>query len=882
MSSIYWVCQTCDALCVVTNFSNYVFLCAFIPPTQGLECFRVVCSYTNWAQYRPGDGRFLPEDVDPSLCTHLIYVYAKLKGNKLEPAEWNDESTTWSEGMYQRVINLKDLNPEMKVLLGVGGWQMGSTDFSRMSMSQGSRRAFARSTVKFLRDRKFDGLSIDWQHPTKRGGRPKDKENFSLLLQDLRLAFDNEGQMTGKPSLMLSAGVSASKEVIDTAYEHNNITKYVDFLNVFAFDLHGDWDNYTGHPSQLYARKEEFGPATEVNVDAVMRYWMSLVPDVTKLVLGVSTYGRTFTLRRARHTEYNVPTVGPGVEGEYTRQPGMLAYYERCLQYVDAPRVWDPVSQVPYWHSGDQWIAGEDTDSIRAKVNWTRTYQIGGMLIWSLDTDDVKNQCSEGAFPLLKTAVSALRIPLDKNATRPFIPRAEPRTVTTPAKVEEAPYTVDYFATGDSGAVVDTVPIATTPAPKRRPATTKTTTSTSTTATTTTQATTSTSTTSTTTAQTTTTSTTATTTTQATTSTSTSPTTTAQTTTSASTSPTTTTKATIPTSATHTTTTQATTFTTGITTTMATTSTSTAATATTSTTTSRPRVSEDGVQPKKQPVPPRLTREQQIKLNQERRRKIMQNRQNKTTSPTVTHNVISTPQTTTPSTIVTQTTMIISTSNTKTQSTPEPKQNQPKPNDKRVNDPAEIQKRRQRIMVMRRQRMQESRRKSMQNRQNKTTSPTVTQNVISTPQTTTPSTIVTQTTMKISTSTTTTQSTPEPKQNQPKPNDKRVNDPAEIQKRRQRIMVMRRQRMQQNQQTTHAYPTSSPTTAATPAPTASKITIAKVTIEPTKPTTQTPAVPKENGDKPNRRQLSPLQIQRVQQRQRQLKQQKQQQQNQTS
>ncbi|KAH3871505.1 hypothetical protein DPMN_034708 [Dreissena polymorpha] len=380
---------------------------------KGLECFRVVCSYTNWAQYRPGDGRFLPEDVDPSLCTHLIYVYAKLKGNKLEPAEWNDESTTWSEGMYQRVINLKDLNPEMKVLLGVGGWQMGSTDFSRMSMSQGSRRAFARSTVKFLRDRKFDGLSIDWQHPTKRGGRPKDKENFSLLLQDLRLAFDNEGQMTGKPSLMLSAGVSASKEVIDTAYEHNNITKYVDFLNVFAFDLHGDWDNYTGHPSQLYARKEEFGPATEVNVDAVMRYWMSLVPDVTKLVLGVSTYGRTFTLRRARHTEYNVPTVGPGVEGEYTRQPGMLAYYERCLQYVDAPRVWDPVSQVPYWHSGDQWIAGEDTDSIRAKVNWMRQNAIGGIMLSSLDMDDFSGLfCTGEIYPLLHAIHSQLKAPL--------------------------------------------------------------------------------------------------------------------------------------------------------------------------------------------------------------------------------------------------------------------------------------------------------------------------------------------------------------------------------------------------------------------------------------------------------------------------------------
>lgn len=37
-------------------------------------------------------------------------------------------------------------------------------------------------------------------------------------------------------------------------------------MNVMAYDLHGDWDNYTGHPSQLYAREEEYGPVAEINV----------------------------------------------------------------------------------------------------------------------------------------------------------------------------------------------------------------------------------------------------------------------------------------------------------------------------------------------------------------------------------------------------------------------------------------------------------------------------------------------------------------------------------------------------------------------------------------------------------------------------------------
>ena len=35
-----------------------------------------VCYNTSWAQYRPGAGRFLPENVDPFLCTHVVFAFA--------------------------------------------------------------------------------------------------------------------------------------------------------------------------------------------------------------------------------------------------------------------------------------------------------------------------------------------------------------------------------------------------------------------------------------------------------------------------------------------------------------------------------------------------------------------------------------------------------------------------------------------------------------------------------------------------------------------------------------------------------------------------------------------------------------------------------------
>eukprot|EP00091_Calanus_sinicus_P009646 TRINITY_DN22473_c0_g1_i1.p2 TRINITY_DN22473_c0_g1~~TRINITY_DN22473_c0_g1_i1.p2 ORF type:complete len:107 (+),score=17.59 TRINITY_DN22473_c0_g1_i1:208-528(+) len=42
----------------------------------------VVCYWGTWANYRPKEGKFVTEDIDGSLCTHLIYSFAGLDTSK--------------------------------------------------------------------------------------------------------------------------------------------------------------------------------------------------------------------------------------------------------------------------------------------------------------------------------------------------------------------------------------------------------------------------------------------------------------------------------------------------------------------------------------------------------------------------------------------------------------------------------------------------------------------------------------------------------------------------------------------------------------------------------------------------------------------------------
>ncbi|XP_055090053.1 chitotriosidase-1 isoform X2 [Symphalangus syndactylus] len=371
---------------------------------------KLVCYFTNWAQYRQGEAHFLPKDVDPSLCTHLIYAFAGMTNHQLSTIEWNDET------LYQEFNGLKKM-------------------FTDMVATANNRQTFVNSAIRFLRKYSFDGLDLDWEYPGSRGSPAVDKERFTALVQDLANAFQQEAQTSGKERLLLSAAVPAGRTYVDAGYEVDKIAQNLDFVNLMAYDFHGSWEKVTGHNSPLYKRQEESGAAASLNVDAAVQLWLQKGTPASKLILGMPTYGRSFTLASSSDTRVGAPATGSGTPGPFTKEGGMLAYYEVCSwKGVTKQRIKD--QEVPYIFRDNQWVGFDDVESFKTKVSYLKQKGLGGAMVWALDLDDFASfSCNQGRYPLIQTLQRELSLPYVPSGT----PELEVPTPGQPSEPEHGP-----------------------------------------------------------------------------------------------------------------------------------------------------------------------------------------------------------------------------------------------------------------------------------------------------------------------------------------------------------------------------------------------------------------------------------------------------------
>ncbi|KAL8590131.1 hypothetical protein ACOMHN_010326 [Nucella lapillus] len=392
-------------------FLVLLLLCLLCLLHPACSQFRRVCYFTNWSRdLQEAEARFRLSDVEPHLCTHLVYAFAAVQrhNSSLAPIVTQQMEGQGEELLRYREFNaLKEVNVDLKTLLGVGGSVQTNEDFVQIVSSESSRKQFANNVLLHLRTWGFDGLDIDWEYP---GDPPETKLNFVLLLREIRRTFAEEAEKRKASPLLLSVAAPVSQAPMTAGYDIPQVSSLVDFINLMAYDFHGSWNSLASFNSPLYARLGDPRFSPELSVNWAVQQWLKKGAEPGKLVLGIAGYGQSFTLVDPDQHGVGAPTQSSGTAGPYRHMSGQLAYYEVCeVMRAGGIEVWDDLQRVPYVYLGNQWVGYDNPRSIKDKVDFAVQHSLGGVMLWSLDMDDFRGAfCSKGRYPLLTAMVTAI------------------------------------------------------------------------------------------------------------------------------------------------------------------------------------------------------------------------------------------------------------------------------------------------------------------------------------------------------------------------------------------------------------------------------------------------------------------------------------------
>ncbi len=126
----------------------------------------------------------------------------------------------------------------VEVYPSIGGWTLSSL-FPAMAKSPVARKTFAANCVKLIESYDFDGIDIDWEYPgyADHMGTLEDKQNYTLLLQEIRNALDALGKKNGR-EYGLTAALPCGPNHMDNI-EIGVVSKLLTELNLMTYDMYG-------------------------------------------------------------------------------------------------------------------------------------------------------------------------------------------------------------------------------------------------------------------------------------------------------------------------------------------------------------------------------------------------------------------------------------------------------------------------------------------------------------------------------------------------------------------------------------------------------------------------------------------------------------------
>ena len=273
--------------------------------------------------------------------------------------------------IWAELPRIRAWNPDIKVVLSVGGW--GAGGFSEMAATPEGRRAFAKSCREAMDLHQLDGIDMDWEYPCSSSAgivsSPDDRENFTHLMRELRA-------IAGDRIVSIAAG-AGRYFVRDT--QMDLVAEVCDYIQLMTYDMRSGFTRQAGHHTGLDA---SLGDDTGMTVKRAVEIFHRAGVPRNKIVIGAAFYSR----RWGGVPDINHGLLQPaGTIGNYG--PG----YDTLLSdYIDKngwTAHWDAAASAPFLFNGSEFISYDDPRSVALKCRYLKEEGLLGIMYWEHAND---------------------------------------------------------------------------------------------------------------------------------------------------------------------------------------------------------------------------------------------------------------------------------------------------------------------------------------------------------------------------------------------------------------------------------------------------------------------------------------------------------------
>uniref|UniRef100_A0A915ETH3 GH18 domain-containing protein n=1 Tax=Ditylenchus dipsaci TaxID=166011 RepID=A0A915ETH3_9BILA len=410
---------------------------------DGYEKKRVVGYFTAW-----GTRNFTSQQAQK--LTHAIFAFLKLHPDGSIGLDSYKETLTVchvAERLAQ-FLQLARQHAHLKTQFAVGGWD-NSEHFSSIAADKEKRWTMVESIMRIVHDYGFDGVDLDWEYPVTGGaneGVEADKQNYVILMKQLRKRFDDYETTNKHPHLLISFAGAAGQWTLDPGFDLAGLLQHVDYVNIMTYDYFGAWPTskwgaYTGPPAPLYfGTPKSYSGKTHVHwtmkyyyckgggehlkkrsnyeelklyaayairkMEAVKSMGQNMSIRLLRLNLGLPFYSRYWkNVNEATDPSDSMwRLASPNSKGEF--EGGHVAWNEMEENGWDVGKaIFHTKSRSAYiWNPTNKTFLGmENVETLKHKLDYFNEYSLGGLMIWTIDFDDSQdtllNIIAEGVKP---------------------------------------------------------------------------------------------------------------------------------------------------------------------------------------------------------------------------------------------------------------------------------------------------------------------------------------------------------------------------------------------------------------------------------------------------------------------------------------------------